>query len=120
MKHIVVVEDDHGILDPLTIMLESAGYQVSGFVDGSGLLADDSIVPDLFVLDKQLPGIDGLELCRYLKGQQRTKHIPVIMLSATTGLKALAVAAMADDALEKPFGMRDFLDMIAKHIDRSE
>ncbi|SEL35251.1 response regulator [Parapedobacter koreensis] len=85
MKHIVVVEDDPGILEPMTIMLQNAGYQVTCFFDGSAILTDDFDLPDMFILDKQLPGIDGLDLCRHLKNQEQTKNIPIILLSCKVG-----------------------------------
>lgn len=69
---------------------------------------------DLFILDKQLPDMDGIALCRLLKLDHRTKHIPVLMLSANPQIKELAQAAGADDVLEKPFEIKDFLSIIAR------
>ena len=72
--------------------------------------------PDLFLLDRQLSGPDGLEICRFLKSQQSTMDIPVIMNSAIPGITELAKQAGADDAIEKPFLIRELRQMIALHI----
>jgi DNA-binding response OmpR family regulator len=116
LKRILIIEDDEDILESLTLMLENAGYLISSFSNGHPILANDYILPDMFIMDKQLPGVDGLDLCRHLKSQDQTKNIPVIMLSASSSITTSAKAAMANDALEKPFKMKEFLDIVAKYI----
>ena len=116
MKRIIIVEDDSSVLDPMTIILRNAGYSVTGFFDGSLILANDYTWPDLFIIDKQLHGVDGLDICRHLKSQEVTKNIPVIMVSANPNIINLAMDAMADDAIEKPFRMKELSDIVARHL----
>jgi DNA-binding response OmpR family regulator len=70
----------------------------------------------LFLLDKQLSGQDGLEVCQFLKSQSDTKDIPVIIISATPGISKMAMDAGADDFLEKPFQMKELLKLVDKWI----
>ena len=116
MKHIIIVEDDSSVLEPMTIILRNAGYLVTGFFDGSLILANEYTLPDLFIIDKQLHGVDGLDICRHLKSQEVTKNIPVIMVSANPSIIDFARDAMADDAIEKPFRMKELRDIVARHL----
>jgi DNA-binding response OmpR family regulator len=68
------------------------------------------------LLDRQLSGQDGLKVCRFLKSQSQTKDIPVIIVSATPGIGKLAQEAGADDFIEKPFQMKELLNVVAKWI----
>jgi DNA-binding response OmpR family regulator len=107
MKRIILVEDDASIQDTVQLILESAGYEVSIFFNGEQILKDDFVLPDLFILDKQLRGVDGLDICRHLKGKLATMHIPVVMLSANPMIIQMAKDAGADFAIEKPFRMKE-------------
>ena len=68
-------------------------------------------IPDLFILDIMLPGMDGLEICRQLKGNPKTKNIPIIMLTARSEEfdKVLGLELGADDYITKPFSVRELL-----------
>jgi len=116
MNHIIIVEDDSGILEPMTIILETAGYQVTGFADGRSILSNNFILPNLFIFDRQLPGVDGLDLCRHLKSLEHTRHIPVIIISASSAIERLAIDAGADAVLEKPFKTKELRDLIARQL----
>jgi len=118
MKQIILVEDDPGILDPMIIILRNSGYAVTTFLDGVLILNNDFSPPDLFIIDKQLPGVDGLEICKYLKSRKETSSIPVIMVSATPNIHTLGKAAGADDTIEKPFQIHELRDVVAKHLTR--
>ncbi len=72
--------------------------------------------PICFLLDKQLSGHDGLNVCKFLKNQPSTKNIPVIIVSATPGISKLAFEAGADDFIEKPFQIKDLLKLVKKWI----
>ena len=116
MKRIILAEDDESIQDIVRLVLKDNSYQLIVYSDGNQLLDNSLELPDLFILDKQLPGVDGLEICRHLKKQPRTKHIPVIMLSASPTIKITAPDAGAEDAIEKPFKIRDLREIISKYI----
>ena len=116
MKRIVVTDDDAGIQDVLKLILERAGYEVDVISNGNDILKNHFVLPDLFILDKQLSGIDGLDVCRHLKSQKKTAHIPILMISANPNINHLAREAGAEDFIEKPFEMKFLLNKVEKYI----
>jgi CheY-like chemotaxis protein len=115
-KKILVTDDDPSLQDIFRIILEKAGYEVTVLSNGSEILQNHYETPDLFLLDKQLPGIDGLDICKHLKSQKNTKDIPVIMISATVGIGSKAIKAGADAFIEKPFEKRHLLEVVEEYI----
>jgi DNA-binding response OmpR family regulator len=115
-KRIVVVEDDKDIQYLLKESLSKAGYDVDVLPDGNDLDSNVVKTADLFLLDVNLPGISGLDLCRSLKMNNVTHDIPVIMVSAFPGLQTVAKKYQADDSLEKPFNFSKLVNLIAKHL----
>lgn len=115
-ERIVVVEDDQDIQYLLRDTLSRAGYSVEVLSNGDSLISRNVGTPDLFLLDVNLPGINGLELCRFLKLNTVTKNVPVILVSAFPGLRTVAPKYYADDALEKPFNFKNLVTLISKHI----
>lgn len=106
------VEDDIHIQQLIKYNLESAGYRIMLFESGEALLKEcTNAVPDLFILDIMLPGMDGFEVCRLLRQNPRTKNIPIIMLTAKTDEfdKVLGLELGADDYITKPFSVRELL-----------
>jgi two-component system alkaline phosphatase synthesis response regulator PhoP len=112
---ILVVDDEEDILELIRYNLAREGYQVAGAASGEeAVKAAKAILPDLILLDLLLPGMDGLEICRALKGEPRTRPIPIIMLTAK-GEEADIVAGLelgADDYVTKPFSPRVLLARI--------
>jgi CheY-like chemotaxis protein len=78
---------------------------------------DGKNLPDtnLFILDKRLPDIDGIEVCKHLRAQSATRDIPILMISASRNFGQQASKAGANDHLEKPFQMRELLDLVSKY-----
>lgn len=111
-ESILVVEDEEDILELLRYNLAKEGYRVTGVGTGEeALKAARTQVPDLIILDLMLPGVDGLEVCRLLKQDSRTRHLPIIMVTAK-GDEADIVAGLelgADDYITKPFSPRVLL-----------
>ena len=111
-ERILVVEDDDDILQLLKYNLAKEGYRITGAASGEeALRVLKTGLPDLVLLDLMLPGIDGLEVCRTLKGDARTSRIPIIMLTAK-GEEADIVTGLelgADDYITKPFSPRVML-----------
>jgi two-component system phosphate regulon response regulator PhoB len=109
---ILVVEDEEDIRELLKYNLEKEGYQVFGAATGEeGLRAVRDRLPDLILLDLMLPGIDGLEVCRRIRGGAQTRYLPIIMLTAK-GEEADIVTGLelgADDYITKPFSPRVLL-----------
>ena len=105
-EKILIVDDEEDILELVRYNLSKEGYRVQCASSGEdGLTSARSENPDLVLLDLMLPGIDGLDVCRLLKGDGRTKAIPVIILSAK-GEESDIVTGLeigADDYIVKPF-----------------
>jgi DNA-binding response OmpR family regulator len=119
-KKILVVDDDESIAEVVQIVLEGEGYQVSTNMDGENLHFLQGNVPDLILLDVLLAGIDGRDICRSLKSNLLTQHIPVIMLSAHSDASKVADMSGADDFLEKPFDVDALIGIVAKHLSSAE
>ena len=105
-KKILIVEDDPTLLKLESVLLASRGYEVECVGDGQTALDTVATMkPDLLLLDIMLPGIDGLEVCRQIKANEATCHIPVIMLTAKKSNEDLVKGeqAGADGYLTKPF-----------------
>ena len=99
------VEDDQAILDLVLYALRQAGFKARGFLDGQQFLdALEGDLPELVLLDQMLPGTDGLTLLSHLRANERTRHIPVIMLTAKGAEmdKVRSLDAGADDYMSSP------------------
>jgi two-component system phosphate regulon response regulator PhoB len=110
MPSILVVEDEPAIQELLRVNLEDAGFNVSTVADAESALAQiRHALPDLLLLDWMLPGQSGLALARGLRGEARTRELPIIMVTAR-GEEADRVAgleAWVDDYVTKPFSPRE-------------
>lgn len=117
-QRILIADDDEGIRDILKLILEAAGYFVDFRSSGEDIIHNRFIVPDLFLLDKQLAGYSGLDLCTHLKNRQDTKDIPVIMISASADIGKLSIEAGADAYIEKPFEIAYLRNIIQFYINK--
>ena len=120
---IVVVEDDPDLSALVAHALERAhACDVSQYAAGDAALRGISdAVPDLVILDLNLPGMGGLEVCRALRSRQATQHVPVLMLTANAG-EADRVAGFdvgADDYVTKPFSLRELTARVKALLRRS-
>lgn len=116
---ICIIEDDESIQDVLSIILKRAGYEIKIYSDGKAFFQSDCTLPDLFLIDKQLPEIDGLAICKHLKENDSTLMIPVVMMSAFPGAKELCLSAGADNFIEKPFQLDKLLSTIKHYTFKS-
>lgn len=116
MKRIIIIEDDPAILDVLGILFTRAGYDTLTYPNGNFILKGEFDIPDLFIIDKQLSGVDGLDICKYLKQTGLTSQIPVIILSATPHLHNQIKLVGADAFLEKPFSNGKLLQLASSLI----
>lgn len=114
VKKILVVDDEENIRELIKFNLETAGYSVELAADGQAGIdkLDNSL--DLIILDLMLPVLDGLTVCRKIRGNDQYQHIPIIMLTAKGEEidKILGLEMGADDYLTKPFSPRELLARI--------
>ncbi len=111
-KAILVVDDEKSIRELVKFNLESRGFKVIEAADGEEALnLVKTMAPDLIILDLMLPKIDGLEVCRILKGDPSTKKLPIIMLTALGDEidKIVGLEMGADDYITKPFSPRELV-----------
>jgi two-component system, OmpR family, phosphate regulon response regulator PhoB len=111
-QQILIVEDERDIVQVLDYSLKSAGFDPVVAVDGEQARARiRQKVPDLVLLDLMLPDIRGTELCKELKSSQRTRHVPVLMLTARGEEidRVLGFELGADDFVTKPFSVRELV-----------
>src|SRR5512135_3025758 len=112
MMKILIIEDETTLAETLAENLAEEGYETLRAADGeSGLALIRSALPDLIVLDIMLPILDGLSVCRIVRKDPTTAHIPIIMLTArgTEVDKIIGLESGADDYIVKPFGLGEFL-----------
>ena len=114
-QKILVVDDEEDILELVSYNLSRNGYQVTTVATGEEAIPKTRAeTPELLLLDLMLPGLDGLEVCRILKNDEKTAHIPILMLTAK-GEEADIVTGLelgADDYVTKPFSPRILLARI--------
>jgi len=120
-KKILIVEDEESLLKLESILLTSKGYEVRGVPNGMAAL--DSLKeerPDLILLDIMLPEIDGFEVCRRIKSDPSTKHIPIIMLTAKKSREDMARGEQvgADWYITKPFKSAMVIETIQRFLSK--
>ncbi|MDF9797116.1 two-component system alkaline phosphatase synthesis response regulator PhoP [Catalinimonas alkaloidigena] len=121
MKEVLIVEDDSEIVDLLEIHLIDLECKIEKAHDGNlGLQKALNHCFDLIILDIMLPGIDGLEICRKIRGKE--KYTPILMLTAKSEEidKILGLETGADDYLTKPFSVREFISRVRAIFRRVE
>lgn len=112
---IVVIEDDPHIMHLITRTLQHSGYEVVTATDGSeGLRKVKEASPHLVVLDISLPGLDGYQVCHYLRNQPETATLPILMVTAMSrpSDQRRGFATGADDYLPKPFVLADLVNRV--------
>ncbi len=119
MKKILMIEDSKKTSFILKEVLEQSGYQVFLEHDGvSGLAAARREKPDLILLDLLLPKVSGFEVCKTLKQDNSTRHIPVIILSTMYNDENIEKMKMlgAVNFMKKPYRLEELLEEIKKRL----
>ena len=120
-KNIFVVEDEEDILDLIRHHLTKEGFAVSTATNGmEAVKAIQRKAPDLILLDLMLPGLEGLEVCRMLKKNDKTDGIPILMVTAKDE-ESDVVAGLelgADDYIVKPFRMKELVARVRTALRR--
>src|SRR5882762_3405281 len=112
---ILIIEDERGLTDVLTYNLQREGYDTVVAHDGQeGLRKAQMQLPDLIILDLMLPTMDGLEVCRELRAGERTRTVPILMLTAKSEEtdQVVGFSLGADDYVTKPFSVKVLLQRI--------
>lgn len=119
MTKILLIEDELLIQELVTFNMEHEGYTVKIAGDGkSGLEMVSTEMPDLILLDLMLPELDGYEVCKAIRGNKETAHLPIIMLSARDDVvdKVVGLELGADDYITKPFSPRELLARVKARL----
>ena len=114
-KIVAIVDDEEDIRELVSVNVKKDGYKAKEFPDGKSLLSYlKKTSPDLIILDIMMPEMDGIEVCKILKADQRYNDIPIIMLTAKTDEtdKVLGLELGADDYVTKPFSPRELVARI--------
>lgn len=119
-KDVLIADDNAAIVEALSLMLEDAGYTIRTLEERASfetmldtIQQDD---PGVLLLDIWMSGKDGRDICKHLKNQEATQHIPIILVSANSDLQRIAQEAGADDYLAKPFGMKEVITIVGKYF----
>lgn len=119
MKKVLIVEDTEDHLQIIKLILEQYNYLILTATNGKeGLLSAQNQLPDLILLDVMLPELNGYEVCKIIKHDQTTKHIPVIMLSVRSSQEDIdaGLNAGADEYMTKPFNLDELLSKVKKYL----
>jgi two-component system phosphate regulon response regulator PhoB len=122
-RKILIIEDEKDVADLLTLTLRKAGFRISTSPDGaSGLQRARDDKPDFIILDLMLPKMSGLEVCRILKSDTVTSHIPILMLTAKAEEidRIVGLEFGADDYVTKPFSPREVVLRIRAILRRGQ
>lgn len=122
-KKILIVDDEFGIREFLTESLNERGYETAAAVDGrEGLEEAERFQPDLILLDVMMPIMDGWKMLGGLRAEERTRNIPVVMLTAKSDTEALLKSGHehAVDYFIKPINLEELLAFIKRYIDLKE
>ena len=113
MLKILVVDDDPSILDAMEVALNLQGFEVEATSKGEETFSKiESFSPDLVLMDVYLSGMDGRDICRQIKSDEKTKELPVVIFSADKSMKQVFKECKADDFIGKPFKMDEMYDKI--------
>lgn len=121
-KRVLLAEDEPNIVESLSFLLERAGYQVMVEIDG--LKALDTAMadtPDVMILDVMLPEMDGYEVLRKMRADDRTKSVPVLMLTAKGQRedRRVAMECGADLFITKPFANAELIAAVEQLAGRT-
>jgi phosphate regulon transcriptional regulator PhoB len=122
-KKILIVDDEKDIVDLISYNLEKEGFTTIKAYDGeSALELVKARKPDLVLLDLMLPGIRGLEVCKFIRKNPDTETLPIIMLTAKGDQvdKILGFEMGADDYITKPFNVRELIARVRAVLRRAE
>ena len=113
---ICIAEGDVELQKRLRVALRKNGFEVTSFDSGYPIVEMMDNWPDVFLIDIELSGINGMEICKWLKSHESSQHIPVILISGEPYLKVLASSAHPDDYIEKPVSLERVIEKIREFL----
>ena len=117
-RRVLIVEDEADLAAVLAAAVAYAGYEPVVSVDGAAVEAARRDPPALVLLDVQMPGMDGPQVCRRLKADPRTAHVPVVFVTALAPaiLRAQLGDCPHEGVLHKPFALEKLLAAVRRHL----
>jgi len=118
MKKILILDDDKDNLEILDFILTDSGYDVKLLSCGDEVFDEIEVYqPNLILMDVRLAGLDGRDICRSIKQNQLTSHVPVILVSATIDLAAsMDLHGAPNDYITKPYDLDHLLNTVKKYL----
>ena len=120
---ILIIEDEKGLVQSLTWYFNREGYETVAVGDGAeGLRKAQTLLPDLILLDLMLPGMGGLDVCRELRAGEKTRNIPIVIITAKSEEtdEVIGLSIGADDYVTKPFSNKVLLQRVKALLRRAE
>jgi DNA-binding response OmpR family regulator len=120
-RSILIVDDEEDVLDLLQLVFETSGFTVRRAANGKAAVSSAyESPPDVILLDVMMPEMDGWQVLRTLKGDERTRHIPVVMLSARAERrdKMIGLQEGAEGYIAKPFSPAEVVREVQSFLER--
>ncbi|UCG11002.1 MAG: response regulator [Deltaproteobacteria bacterium] len=116
-EKVLIVDDESVVRELLADFLKDEGYEVIAAASGDEAIGKvERENPDLILLDLKMPGISGIELCRRFKAEERTRSIPIIIITGLSSKEAEALEAGVDDFVAKPFDLPDLSNRLESAV----
>ncbi|GCE06023.1 response regulator [Dictyobacter aurantiacus] len=113
---VLIADDDPAIVEAISAIFEDAGYTIRNLREGETLETLQEDLPRVLLLDIWMSGKDGRDICRHLKSQPATRHLPIILISANNNIQQIAAEIGADGYLAKPCTMAEILATVEKYL----
>jgi DNA-binding response OmpR family regulator len=119
-KRVIIIEDEENVRETLELLLTNAGFSVKSSATGTDIFNTiNDFNPDVILLDVLLDDLDGRDICKAIKNDPLTSHIPVIMLSAVPDVYNAINDVGANDVVSKPFDETTLLNRIERQLSNS-
>jgi DNA-binding NtrC family response regulator len=115
-KRVLIIEDDHDILDMMRYIVEDQGYEVIAFSHAGSVEEIIQLEPQLILLDERMPEKPGHLLCASIKAHPIIQNIPVILISAVMHLENIASECKAYSFIKKPFDLKDLTGLVNAYL----
>jgi DNA-binding response OmpR family regulator len=113
-QKIIIIEDDKDILDIMSYILSEEGYEVLAAVDSKPLEEVHLHQPMLILMDNRLTDGFGQDFCKQFKSNPATRHFPVALVSASSGIEQMSADSSADGYLKKPFDIIELIELVKR------